>query len=130
MINNLNITTPALMFSAISLILLAYTNRFLSYAQVVRNLYAEYQKNKDVLIKNQINNLRKRLSLIKIMQLSGVLSLFLSMASMLFIYFQLNFAGQICFVLGMIAMIFSLLVSIREIQISIDALDMHLKNME
>jgi len=130
MMNHLNITTPALMFSAISLILLAYTNRFLSYAQVVRNLYAEYQKNKDILIKNQIKNLRKRLSLIRIMQLTGVMSLFFSMASMLFIYFRLYIAGQVNFVLGLIAMIVSLLVSIREIQISIDALDLHLRNME
>jgi uncharacterized Tic20 family protein len=127
---HLNISTPALMFSAISLILLAYTNRFLSYAQVVRNLYAEYQKDKDVLIKNQIKNLRKRLSLIKIMQLSGVLSLFLSMASMLFLFFKLNMAGEISFGLGLISMIFSLLISIREIQISVDALDLHLRNME
>ena len=128
--NHLNITTPALLFSAISLILLAYTNRFLSYAQVVRSLYAEYKQNKDVLIKNQINNLRKRLSLIRLMQLTGVISLFLSMASMLFVFFRLDSLATITFILALVSMILSLLISIREIQISIDALDMHLNDME
>jgi hypothetical protein len=40
--NQLSLTTPALLFSAISLLLLAYTNRFLAYASVVRNLHARY----------------------------------------------------------------------------------------
>ena len=128
--NQLNITTPALMFSAVSLILLAYTNRFLAYAQIVRNLYAEFQKNKDIVLKNQIKNLRKRLYLIRAMQIFGVVSLFLSMASMLLLYFRLNFAGGVAFAFGLIFMIISLAVSLWEIQISIKALDLHLKNME
>ena len=128
--NELNITTPALMFSAVSLILLAYTNRFLAYAQIVRNLYAEFQKNKDIVLKNQIKNLRKRLYLIRAMQIFGVVSLFLSMASMLLLYLNLKSAGGIAFAFGLIFMIFSLFVSLWEIQISIRALDLHLKNME
>jgi len=128
--NDLNITTPALMFSAVSLILLAYTNRFLAYAQIVRNLYAEFQKNKDIVLKNQIKNLRKRLYLIRAMQIFGVVSLFLSMASMLMLYFNMNTLGGLAFALGLIFMIFSLFVSLWEIQISIRALDLHLKNME
>ncbi|MCF6239814.1 MAG: DUF2721 domain-containing protein [Bacteroidales bacterium] len=129
-LHQLNITTPALMFSAVSLILLAYTNRFLAYAQIVRNLYAEFQKNKDAVLIGQIKNLRKRLYLIRSMQILGVASLFLSMASMLFLYFNLLMAGGIAFALGLILMILSLSVSIWEIQISIKALDLHLKNME
>lgn len=128
--DQLNITTPALMFSAVSLILLAYTNRFLAYAQIVRNLYADFQKNKDILLINQIKNLRKRLYLIRAMQIFGVASLFLSMASMLFLYFNLDTLGGIAFALGLILMILSLSVSLWEIQISIKALDLHLKNME
>ncbi len=126
----LNITTPALMFSAVSLILLAYTNRFLAYAQIVRNLYAEFQKNKNFILINQIKNLRKRLYLIRSMQIFGVASLFSSMASMLLLYFNLTALGGIAFALGLILMILSLLVSLWEIQISIKALDLHLKNME
>ncbi|MDF1546473.1 MAG: DUF2721 domain-containing protein [Bacteroidales bacterium] len=128
--NELNITTPALMFSAVSLILLAYTNRFLSYAQIVRNLYADYKKNKDAVLIDQIKNLRKRLYLIRSMQIFGVSSLFLSMASMLLLYLNMNLLGAITFALGLGTMIVSLAISLWEIQISVRALDLHLQNME
>ena len=69
--NQLTLTTPALLFSAISLLLLAYTNRFLAYANVVRSLHARYKENKDDIIVGQIQNLRKRLVLTRTMQLLG-----------------------------------------------------------
>lgn len=127
---NLNLTTPALMFSAVSLILLAYTNRFLAYASIIRNLYAEYQKNKNFVLIDQIKNLKKRLHFIRLMQILGVSSLFLSMLSMLLIYINKNQLGGYAFVLGLLCMIGSLGISIWEIQISVKALDLHLKDME
>lgn len=126
----LNITTPALMFSAVSLILLAYTNRFLAYAQIVRNLYAEFKKNKDAVLIDQIKNLRRRLHMIRSMQIFGVSSLFLSMASMLLLYFNLVKLGGLAFTVGLVSMIVSLAISLCEIQISIKALDLHLRDME
>lgn len=126
----LSLTTPALLFSAVSLILLAYTNRFLGYAQVVRNLYAEFKKQKDNVLIDQIKNLRKRLYLTRAMQILGVLSLFLSMVSMLFLYFNWTMVGTYAFGLGLFLMILSLALSIWEIQISVKALDLHLRNME
>jgi hypothetical protein len=126
----LSITTPALLFSAVSLILLAYTNRFLAYASVVRNLYAEYKKNKDYLIVGQINNLKKRLNLTRWMQLLGVGSLFLSMTSTLFIYLSMSVCGAASFIAALILMIVSLGISVWEIQISVVALDLHIKDME
>jgi len=128
--NELQITTPALLFSAVSLILLAYTNRFLGYAQIIRNLYAEYKKDKDTVLIDQIKNLRKRLYLIKYMQFFGVFSLFLSMASMLFIYLGFNLTAAIAFGGSLVCMIGSLAISLWEIQISVLALELHLKNME
>ena len=127
---NLTITTPALMFSAVSLILLAYTNRFLAYASIIRNLYADYQKNKDFILVDQIKNLKKRLQLIRLMQILGVSSLFLSMLSMLLIYIQQDLLGGYAFIFGLLSMIGSLGISIWEIQISVKALDLHLKNMD
>lgn len=126
----LSMTTPALLFSAVSLILLAYTNRFMGYAQIIRNLYTEYKRNKDYILIDQIKNLRKRLHLIRLMQIFGVSSLFLSMASMLFIYFDLNIFGAYSFAFSLVCMIVSLAISMWEIQISVKALDMHLKGME
>jgi hypothetical protein len=128
--NELNITTPALMFSAVSLILLAYTNRFLGYAQVIRNLYADYKKDKDAILIGQIKNLRKRLYLIRAMQFFGVCSLFLSMASMLLLYLKLNLTGAFTFGGALVCMIASLAISLWEIQISVKALELHLRNME
>ncbi len=128
--NTISITTPALLFSAVSLILLAYTNRFLAYAQIVRNLYAEYKTNKDYVLIDQIKNLRKRLNLIRWMQILGVVSLFLSMGSMLFLYVNLGSLGTYTFGLGLLSMIGSLAISIWEIQISVVALNLHLNGME
>lgn len=128
--NTLSLTTPALMFSAVSLILLAYTNRFLAYASIIRNLYSEYKTNKDFVLIDQIKNLKKRLKLIRWMQILGVLSLFFSMISMLLLYMNLNILGGYAFVLGLLCMIGSLIISVWEIQISVKALDLHLKGME
>jgi len=126
----LTITTPALLFSAVSLILLAYTNRFLAYAQIVRNLYTEYKKgNNDVLL-DQIKNLRTRLYLTRAMQIFGVLSLFFSVVSMFFIYINQPIFGTSFFSLGMLGLIISLGLSVWEIQISVKALELHLKDME
>lgn len=73
----ISLTTPALLFPAISLLLLAYTNRFLALASLIRNLHARYMGEKDIKIKAQISNLRKRVILIRNMQLLGISSLFL-----------------------------------------------------
>lgn len=126
----LSLTTPALLFSAVSLILLAYTNRFLAYTQVVRNLYAEYKKNKDYVLVGQIKNLRKRLYLTRAMQILGVLSLFFSMISMLLLYISFPILGASTFGLSLLLMIASLALSVWEIQISVVSLNLHLKDME
>jgi len=126
----LTLTTPALLFSATSLILLAYTNRFLAYAQVVRNLYEKFKENPDLVLKAQINNLRKRLYLTRTMQILGVLSLFFCVISMFLIYIDQNFSASWAFGIGLLLLIISLGYSAWEINISVKALDLHLKNME
>lgn len=82
----LTLTTPALLFSAVSLILLAYTNRFLAYAQVVRNLHADFKKKQDTVLLGQIRNLRRRLRLTQLMQVLGISSLLLCVFCMFLIY--------------------------------------------
>lgn len=78
----IDLTTPALLFSAISLIMLAYTNRFLSYAQLVRTLKDQYRENHSAVTAAQIANLRKRLYLTRAMQVTGIGSLLLCVVSM------------------------------------------------
>ena len=127
---NLTLSTPALLFSAISLLLLAYTNRFLAYANVVRNLHAKFKENPDSIIRGQISNLRKRLKLTKAMQLMGISSLFLCVLCMFLIYIQLNLLAVIVFAVALVFLMISLFISILEIQISVDALDLHLSDMD
>jgi len=136
----LTLTTPALLFSAISLLLLAYTNRFLAYANVVRTLHARYKENRrelehgegnpNGLIVGQIQNLRKRLVLTRTMQLLGIGSLLLCVLCMFLIYIDLQLTAEIIFGIALVLLIISLGISIREIQISVKALDLHLSDME
>ena len=126
----LTLTTPALLFSAISLLLLAYTNRFLAYANLVRTLHARFKENPDSLIIGQIQNLRKRLVLTRTMQLLGIGSLLLCVLCMFLVYIDVQLAAEIIFGIALLLLILSLAISIREIQISVRALDLHLSDME
>ncbi|CVI66735.1 MULTISPECIES: DUF2721 domain-containing protein [unclassified Alistipes] len=124
------LTTPALLFSAVSLILLAYTNRFLAYAQLVRTLRERYRENPSRVTRAQIDNLRRRLHLTRTMQILGVTSLFLCVVTMFMIYIGLSAVSAYVFGVALVCLIGSLGVSIREIQISVRALDLHLHDME
>lgn len=126
----LTLTTPALLFSAVSLILLAYTNRFLAYASVVRGLHANFKDQPNNKLLGQIQNLRKRLRLTQMMQILGISSLLLCVLCMFLIYVHLATAAEITFGIALILLILSLALSIREIQISVKALDLHLHDME
>ena len=125
----LHIETPALLFSATSLILLAYTNRFLTIAQIIRNLKKTYdaEENKSVLL--EIKNLDLRLSLIRYMQMFGVLCLFLSVFAMLLLFMEQQVFGIYFFGLSLLALLISLGISFWEISISIDALRLHLSDL-
>jgi hypothetical protein len=105
----LSIETPALLFSATSLILLAYTNRFLTIAQIVRGLKKTYEEaqNKSILL--EIKNLNLRLTLIRHMQLYGVLSLFLSVFAMLLLFLESSTGGIYLFGLSLLSLLISLL---------------------
>lgn len=126
----LNIATPALLFSATSLILLAYTNRFLTIAQIVRGLKSNYDQIKTKSILLQIKNLNLRLSLIRYMQLFGVLSLFLSVFSMLLLFVKQELFAIYLFGLSLFTLLISLGISFWEISISVTALRHHLSDLE
>ena len=124
----LSLTTPALLFSAVSLILLAYTNRFLSYAQLVRTLKEQHLQHPSKVTRAQIDNLRRRLT--RRMQLLGATSLFLCVVTMFLIYVGLMLLSAYVFGAALLLLVGSLGVSIWEIQISVRALEIHLKDME
>lgn len=126
----LNLATPALLFSAISLLLLAFTNRFIALASLVRNLHAKYKETPNHSIFGQIENLRKRINMIRNMQIFGITSLLLCVLCMFLIYIKLSIIAEIIFGISLILLILSLALSIREIQISVRALNIHLSDLE
>ena len=126
----LTLTTPALLFSAISLIMLAYTNRFLAYAAVIRNLHAKFLERQEESLLRQIQNLKLRLNLTRWMQIFGITSLLFCVLTMFLIYIQQHLIAVWVFGIALVLLIFSLALLIREIQISVRALEHHLEDLE
>lgn len=125
-----SLITPTFLFSAVSLILLAYTNRFLSYAQLVRTLKEQYLQNRSEVTAAQIKNLKKRLYLTRNMQVLGISSLFFCVISMFLVYIGFRMVSIYVFGLSLLLLIASLGVSIAEILISVQALEFHLHDIE
>ena len=126
----LTLTTPALLFSAISLIMLAYTNRFLAYAAVIRNLHDKYLEKMDESLIEQIKNLKLRLNLTRYMQIFGITSLLLFVLTMFLIYIDQHIIAIWIFGIALILLILSLALLIKEIQISANALKLHISDIE
>lgn len=127
---NISLTTPALLFPAISLLLLAYTNRFLTLAGLIRSLYKIYKSDPNENVKAQISNLKKRVNLTRNMQIFGIVSLFFCVLSMFLIYGETPFYGSLVFGFSLILLMISLAFSVIEIQISVKALNLQLSDME
>ena len=128
---DITLTTPALLFPTISLLLLAYTNRFLAMSALVRELYARHKADpKNHLLRGQIENLRYRLILIRNMQAFAACSLLLCVVCMFVLFAGWVTLGKIIFGVSLILMIVSLSISLREIQVSVIALGLQLSDME
>ncbi|AYB31070.1 DUF2721 domain-containing protein [Chryseolinea soli] len=128
---DISINTPALLFPAITLLMLAYTNRFLALATLIRSLHTKYKQVQEEreIIQAQIRNLKKRLTLIKHMQGAGISSFFLCVLSMLFFYLENQVMAFSCFGLSLLFLLISLALSLNEIYISTRALEIELKDM-
>ena len=127
---DLTLTTPALLFPAISLLLLAFTNRFLTLANLMRELYARYKKEPDPKIKGQLKNLRYRIILIRNMQAWGIASFFGCVLCMFVLFAGQIVLGQWIFAASLIFLLIALGLSLREIQVSIDALTLQISDLD
>lgn len=127
---DITLTTPSLLFPTVSLLMLAYTNRFLTLATIIRNLHDRYKAENNDNLLGQIANLRYRVYLIRDMQIFGVLSLLFCVISMFALFAGWLTAGQWSFALALVLMIVSMLISLRELQISVGALDLLLVELE
>ncbi|QIL75652.1 DUF2721 domain-containing protein [Hymenobacter sp. HDW8] len=126
----ITLTTPALLFPALSLLLLAYTNRFMALANRVRTLKSQYQTTHSSHLMLQIQNLRQRLVIVRNMQAVGIASMFGCVLCMFLLFAGFVQAGQFIFGASLLALLVSLAMSLREIQISGDALNIELNDME
>jgi hypothetical protein len=128
----LTLHAPALLFPTVSLLLLAYTNRFLALATLIRNLHAQYKTAPSPHILAQIHNLRRRVKLIRDMQVLGVFSLFLSALCMFLIFRENMLLAKYAFSASLLVLMLmaSLGLSIAELYISIKALNIQLGDME
>lgn len=126
----LTLTTPALLFPAISLLLLAYSGRFLALAALMRELYARYKTEPDPRIKGQLNNLRYRIVIIRNMQAFGVASFFGCVLCMFLLFAGQRLLGTWVFGGSLLLLLVSLGLSLREIQVSIDALSLQIQDLD
>ena len=126
----ISVTTPALLFPAISLLMLAYTNRFLTLANLIRDLHGRYKTSREPVILPQIANLRYRIVLIRDMQAFGVASLLVCTLCMFVLFAGLVDVGKVLFGISLVLMMISLGLSFREIQLSIGALELRLHDLE
>lgn len=127
---DITLTTPALFFPALSLLMLAYTNRFLALANLIRNLHADYQKSPDPIILGQLDNLTFRVELLKYMQATGAASILGCVLCMLILFLGWIEIGKVVFVISLLLLIASLVLSLSEIWISIGALNLHLSALK
>jgi hypothetical protein len=126
----LNIQTPALLFPAVSLLLLAYTNKFLAIANLIRKLVSDYEKKKHHAHLKQIRSLRRRLMLIRWMQVCGVASMLLCVVTMFLVYENFQVWAKILFAISLLLMMASLVITLVEIMLSAGALRVLLKDLE
>ena len=126
----LNLSIPALLFPAISLTMLAYNARYLAIAALIRQLHQKFQETGSPVVELQVKKLRKRLTIIKNMQASAIVSFLLAVISMSLIYLQLQFWANLVFGVSLLALMLSLVLSLIEVQLSTKALSIQLRDME
>ena len=123
--------TPALLFPAISLLLLAYTNRFLALANLVRKLHDEYKRGgENKIIVKQIHSLRLRLRLVRYMQALGIFSFLCCVVCMYSIYSEWTVVSRYVFATSLLSLLTSLVISLIEITQSTKALELELGDIE
>lgn len=126
----MNLTTPALLFPAISLLLLAYTNRFLVIAQLIRSLYKQNAEHPDRDLREQILHLKRRIVAIRRMQVLGIIAFIFCVLSMLLLFLQMPAPGTVLFAGSLVLLVASLGFSLYEVQISGQALQLQLKGLQ
>lgn len=123
MITSYDLQTPTLLFPALSLLILAYTNRFLGITTVIRKLHEDLSKDieRSSFYMGQINSLRIRVQMIINAQRFGIFSLMLCVISMFSILINKN-TSIVFFFLALTSLFISLIFIGKELNVSQNAL--------
>src|SRR3954465_15458522 len=127
---HIEISTPALLFPAVSLLMLAYTNRFFGLAAIIRNLHRSHTEKPNPVYLLEIKSMRRRMELIRDMQTFGIVAMILCTACMFLLFRGYYRAGAAVFSVSMICMLLSLIWALIEVRLSGQALDLHLQDVE
>lgn len=121
--NFFTIQTPALLFPTISLLMLAYTNRFFGITGVIRKLHADMVQDPENHDFNfpQIQSLNQRIKLILFAQKTGIVALLSCVLSMIFAFFEIN-TSIVLFAIALCALSASLIAIYKELSVSQEAL--------
>ncbi|WP_207534245.1 DUF2721 domain-containing protein [Desertivirga arenae] len=125
-----SVTTPAILFPATSLILLAYTAKLIHLGSLVRALKNKFQQQQQPGLLKEMENLKKRIFLIRSMQAAGVCCLLFCSTCMLCLFANWLLAAKISFSISLILLLMALACCFREIQISATALQIALQELE
>ncbi|MBT3852279.1 MAG: DUF2721 domain-containing protein [Gammaproteobacteria bacterium] len=125
----MEITTPALLFPAISLLFVAYTSRLHSLSVLIRAMTTDgSNESKTMHAKEQLNILKKRVNYIKRMQVFGILSFIFNLITIICLYINYDYLANYIFGFGLFMLSASLFFALLETLISTKALNIHLKN--
>ena len=129
---NIDYTVTALMFPAIPLLMGVYSNRFHSLSNLIRQLHDEhvYEKHIPPEWKKQFINLNKRISLLKFSMVFAAFGFLINMLTVFGLYLSEIFIARIIFGSWCLSMIISIIFFIIEIQVSTNALKLHMSDMD
>ncbi len=125
----LNYNAPGLLFPAISLLMLAYTNRFLGLTAASRGLVSQYRKQPDIRLLQQVQSLRERLSLVRHTQALGVTSLLFCTGCLFALFLNSQPIARLAFAGALVFMMTSLVISLREIYLSVRAINIEFDSL-
>tara|TARA_B100001029_G_scaffold159336_1_gene146589 strand:+ start:817 stop:1221 length:405 start_codon:yes stop_codon:yes gene_type:complete len=129
---NIDYTVTALMFPAIPLLMGVYSNRFHTLSKLIRELHDEhvYEKHVPAEWKKQFLNLTSRISILRWTIMFGAFGFLFNLLTVFALYLDELFLARVIFGSCCLSMIISILFFIREIQISTNALNLHMSDMD
>ncbi len=129
---NIDYTVTALMFPAIPLLMSVYSNRFHTLSKLIRELHDEhvYEKHIPPEWKKQLMNLSSRITIIRWTIMFAAFGFLFNMLTVFALYLDEVFLARIIFGSCCLSMIISIVFFIREIQISTNALRLHMSDMD